>query len=194
MIRGYSRVSTAGQARDGNSLEAQTETLRANGAEIIYSDVYTGTKKDRPEFTRLLEDIRDGDIVMVTKLDRLARSAKQGMESIEEIESKGGKVHILNMGGVMDDSTTGRLIRNVMLCFAEFERDMIVERTREGKQIAKQRADFREGRPKKYSEKRVSEAVKLLDSHSYKEVAEITGISVSTLVRAKRDMRSQSEI
>ena len=73
--------------------------------------------------------------------------------------------------------------------FAEFERDMIVERTQEGKTIAKQNPDFKEGRPKKYSKKQVEHALELLENHSYKQVEDLTGISKSTLIRAKRDRR-----
>ena len=91
-----------------------------------------------------------GDTLVVTKLDRIARSATQGIELIQSLLDKGVVVHVLNMG-VMDNTPTGKLIRNIMLAFSEFERDMIVERTQEGKAIAKQNPEFREGRPKKYS-------------------------------------------
>lgn len=92
--------------------------------------------------------------------------------------------------GIVEDTPTGRLIFNIMSSFAEFERDMIVERTQEGKAIAKQRDDFREGRPNKYSKKQLEHALKLLETHSYKEVEETTGISKSTLIRAKRKANS----
>src|SRR5699024_7350046 len=85
-----------------------------------------------------------------------------------------------------DDTPTGRLILNVMLAFAEFERDMIVERTQEGKAIAKQNPDFREGRPKVYSKKQIEHALKLKETHTYRQVEDKTGISKSTLIRAKR--------
>ena len=85
----------------------------------------------------------------------------------------------------MDNSPTGRLIRNVMLAFAEFERDMIVERTQEGKTIAKQRDDFKEGRPKKFSNAQINHALSLLNEYSYRQVEQMTGISKSTLIRAK---------
>ncbi|SER07508.1 hypothetical protein SAMN05216362_1457 [Piscibacillus halophilus] len=74
-----------------------------------------------------------------------------------------------------------------MLSFAEFERDMIVERTQEGKAIAKQRDDFREGRPKKYNKKQIEHAISLKENNSYKQVEEMTGISKSTLIRAKKE-------
>lgn len=78
------------------------------------------------------------------------------------------------------------LMRNILLSFAQFERDMIVERTQEGKAIAKQRDDFREGRPKKFSNAQINHALSLLNEYSYKQVEQMTGISKSTLIRYKK--------
>lgn len=185
MIYGYARVSTKGQAKDGNSLEAQEKALRESGANEIYVDAFTGTKTDRPEFDKLMDKIQKGDTLIVTKLDRFARSMTQGSELVSDLVEKGIKVYILNIG-VMDNTPSSKLIRNVFFAFAEFERDMIVERTMEGKAIAKQNPDFREGRPKKYSRKQIEHALELLDSNSYKQVEDMTGISKSTLIRAKK--------
>lgn len=185
MIYGYARVSTKGQAKDGNSLEAQEKALRESGANEIYVDAFTGTKTDRPEFDKLLNKIQKGDTLIVTKLDRFARSMSQGSELVSDLIERGIKVYILNIG-VMDNTPSSKLIRNVFFAFAEFERDMIVERTMEGKAIAKQNPDFREGRPKKYSRKQIEHALELLDNNSYKQVEDLTGISKSTLIRAKK--------
>ena len=185
MIYGYARVSTKGQAKDGNSLDAQEKALRESGANEIYVDAFTGTKTDRPEFDKLMNKIQKGDTLIVTKLDRFARSMSQGSELVSDLIERGIKVYILNIG-VMDNTPSSKLIRNVFFAFAEFERDMIVERTMEGKAIAKQNPDFREGRPKKYSRKQIEHALELLDSNSYKQVDDLTGISKSTLIRAKK--------
>lgn len=186
MIYGYARVSTKGQAKEGNSLESQIEILKSNGAVKIYSDSFTGTKTDRPEFNRLLEELKIGDILIVTKLDRLARSITQGSELVNQLINKGIKVNILNIG-IMDNTPASKLIRNIFLSFAEFERDMIVERTQEGKAIAKTKEGFKEGRPKKYTEKQLDNALSMLTVNggdkSYNEVAELLGISKSTLIR-----------
>jgi len=91
--------------------------------------------------------------------------------------------------GLVEDTPTGRLILSVMLAFAEFERDMIVERTQEGKAIAKQNPDFREGRPNKYGKEQVEHALNLLETNSYKQVEALTGISKSTLIRAKKKLQ-----
>ncbi|PAV29358.1 hypothetical protein CIL05_10825 [Virgibacillus profundi] len=125
-------------------------------------------------------------MVVVTKLDRFARSSLDGINIIKDLFECGVKVHVLNMG-IVEDTPTGRLIFNIMMAFAEFERDMIVERTQEGKAIAKQNPDFREGRPKKFIKKQIEHALQLLEENSYKQVEEMTGISKSTLIRAKRE-------
>ena len=185
MLYGYARVSTRGQAKDGNSLEAQENALRSAGATKIYADAFTGTKTHRPELDKLMAVMQSGDTMVVTKLDRIARSATQGIELVQKLLDRGIVVHVLNMG-LMDNTSTGKLIRNIMLAFAEFERDMIVERTQEGKAIAKQNPDFKEGRPKKFSKAQVNHAVELLNEYSYKQVEQMTGISKSTLIRAKK--------
>ena len=163
----------------------QETALKNAGAQKIYSDTFTGTKNHRPELDKLMDLLQPGDTLIVSKLDRIARSASGGIELINSLLERGITVHVLNMG-IMDNTPSGKLIRNVMLAFAEFERDMIVERTQEGKAIARKRADYREGRPKKYSRKQIEHALELLESHSYKQVEAMTGISKSTLIRAQK--------
>jgi len=181
MKYGYARVSTVEQ-----NLQSQIEQLKKAGCTKIYEEKFTGTKKERPEFQKLLKELKKGDTLVVTKLDRFARSASEGMEIIKGLFDRGVNVHVLNMG-LIEDTPTGRLILNIMLAFAEFERDMIVERTQEGKAIVKQNPDFREGRPRKYSRKQIEHAIKLKETHTYKQVEEMTGISKSTLIRARRE-------
>lgn len=186
MIYGYARVSTKGQAKDGNSLESQIELLKSNGAEKIYSDSFTGTKTDRPNFNKLINKLKTGDTLIVTKLDRFARSMTQGSELVNELIKRGIKVNILNIG-IMDNTPSSKLIRNIFFSFAEFERDMIIERTQEGKAIAKTKEGFKEGRPKKYTSNQLDNALSMLTvnggNKSYNEVAELLGISKSTLIR-----------
>lgn len=190
MIYGYARVSTKGQAKDGNSLEAQEKALIEAGVQEIYKDTFTGTKASRPQFDNLMNMLKEGDMLVVTKLDRFARSIIQGIELVNELLDRGVRVNILNIG-VMDNTPSSKLIRNIFFSFAEFERDMIVERTQEGKAIAKQNPDFKEGRPNKYTTKQIEHALSLLETHSYKQVEQLTGISKSTLIRARRE---QSEV
>ncbi|WP_411954771.1 recombinase family protein [Alkalibacillus sp. S2W] len=177
---GYARVSTQGQ-----DLQSQVNKLREEYCDEIFEEKFTATSSDRPEFQKLLNQIEQGDTLVVTKLDRFARSANDATSIIEDLFNRGVRVHVLNMG-IVEDTPTGRLIFNIMVSFAQFERDMIVERTQEGKEIAKKRNDFREGRPKKYQKKQIDHAMELLNEHSYKEVERLTGISKSTLIRSKR--------
>jgi DNA invertase Pin-like site-specific DNA recombinase len=180
MKYGYARVSTVKQ-----DLEAQIQALEKEACDKIYSEKFTGTKADREQFNNLLSILKEGDTLVVTKLDRFARSTIDAIKTVKELFERGVRIHILNMG-LVEDTPTGRLVFNVMSAFAEFERDMIIERTQEGKAIARQREDFREGRPKKFSKKQVDHALKLLENHSYKQVEEMTGISKSTLIRARK--------
>lgn len=192
MIYGYARVSTIGQAKEGSSLESQEKTLLENGCEKIFKDAYTGTKSDRPQFTLLLDQLKAGDTLVVTKLDRFARSMIQGSQIVNDLIEKGIKVNILNVG-VMDNTPASRLIRNIFFSFAEFERDMIVERTQEGKAIAKQSPNYVDGRPKKYSPNKIQAALELLETKSYNQVSILTGISKSTLIRAKKKADAEKE-
>lgn len=183
MKYGYARVSTKGQ-----DLKAQRDILVREGCEVVFEEKFTGTKTERPEFNKLLSILKEGDTLVVTKLDRFARTATKGIDLIRDMLQRGIKVHVLNMG-LIEDTATGRLILTIMNGFAEFERDMIVERTQEGKAIAKLNPEFTEGRPKKFKRAQIDNALKLLETNSYKQVEEMTGISKSTLIRAKKHVQ-----
>lgn len=190
MKYGYCRVSTKGQAREGNGLEAQERAVREVGAAKIYLDSFTGVKTSRPELDKLLQEIQSGDTLIITKIDRIARTATQGFELVQFLLNRGVNVHVLNMG-LIDQSPTGKLILHIMLAFAEFERDMIVDRTTEGKAVARANAEaqgkkFYEGRPQKFSREQIDHALQLLENHSYSEVSRMTGISKSTLIRNRK--------
>lgn len=192
MIYGYARVSTAKQVK-GNSFTDQEAALRNAGAETIIKDDFTGTKIDRPEFSKLLNTLQNGDTLIVTKLDRFARTVVEGVSVIRELIDKGVKVNILNMG-MVDNTPTGKVTVSVMMAFAEFERDMIVERTQAGKAIARANGKRVDGRPKKYSEAKINHAMELLENgHSYTEVETVTGISKSTLIRAMRERKASAK-
>jgi DNA invertase Pin-like site-specific DNA recombinase len=146
MIYGYARVSTKGQDRYGNGLQEQTAKLLEAGCEEIYSDSFTGTTIQRPEFSKLLSLLKEGDTLVVTKLDRFARNAADGAKTVQELVDRGVVVHVLNMGRA-DNSPMGKLMTTILLAFSEFERDMIVERTTSGKEVAKAKdPNWREGR------------------------------------------------
>ena len=149
MKYGYARVSTCRQAKNGNSLQDQERMLTEAGVlpENIFADSYTGTKLDRPKFDALLEVIKPGDELVVCKLDRFARSSNDGSKLVQRLVDDGISVNILNMGRA-DNTPVGKLMVTIMLAFAEFERDMIVERTSAGKAYAREHKEgYREGRP-----------------------------------------------
>ena len=140
---------------------------------------------DRPAFSRLFQKLQLGDTLVVTKLDRFARTAIDGVSTVRELFERGVRVHILNMG-LIENTLTGNLILTVMLAFAEYERGMIVERTQTGKAVARQDPNYREGRPRKFSQTQLHHALELLDSgKTYRQVEAMTGISKSTLIRAR---------
>ena len=192
MIYGYARVSTAGQSKDGNSLEDQTRALKVYGCQEIVTEAFTGKSMERPQFSALFQKLQEDDTLVVTKLDRFARTAIDGVSAVRELFNRGVRVHILNMG-LVENTLTGNLILTVMLAFAEYERGMIVERTQTGKAVARQDPNFREGRPKKYTACQLHHAIELLESgKSYKQVEAMTGISKSTLIRARREAKANA--
>lgn len=189
MIYGYCRVSSKSQL-DNNSLELQErEILVRYENAVIYKEQISGIKTDRPVFNEILNKLKKGDTLVTTKLDRLCRSTKEGLYIVKKLQEREINIHILNMG-LIENSPMGDLIITCILAFSQFERSMIVERTSAGKELAKESKDYREGRPKKFTKKQISHALKLLENHSYKEVGLMTGISKSTLIRAKRELKS----
>ena len=185
MIYGYARVSTATQGRDGNSLEEQVAALTAYGCQEIIQEAFTGKTMERPQFQALLGRLQASDMLVVTKLDRFARTAIQGVQTVRDLFDRGVKVHILNMG-LVENTLTGNLILTVMLAFAEYERGLIVERTQSAKIALRQNPDFKDGRPRKFTDAQIALALDLLAAgKSYGQVQKMTGISKSTLVRSK---------
>ncbi|MGL4912204.1 MAG: recombinase family protein [Romboutsia sp.] len=189
MIYGYARVSTKTQ-EDNTSLKNQVDTLLENGCTKIYKEVYTGATMNRPEFSKLLKELNEGDTIMVTKLDRFTRSTQDGINMIKLLTDKGIKVNILNMGIVDINNAMGQMMFTILTAFSEYERNCINERTREGKQLKMiSDPDSTMGRPKKYKKSQRETALKLLDEYSYNQVSEMTGISRRTLIRYKQEQR-----
>lgn len=186
MIYGYCRVSSKGQL-DNNSFEQQeTEILNKYESAKIIKEQFTGTTTDRPKFNELIGLLQKNDILVVSKLDRLARNTVEGIEIVEKLFKKGVSVHVLNVG-LLENTTMGRFFLTTLLAVAEMERNTIIERTQNGKAIAKTKPGFKEGRPQKYTQKQLDNALAMLSINggdmSYNEVAEILGISKSTLIR-----------
>ena len=183
MIYGYARISTKKQLL-GNSLEEQKHKLLEAGAEIIVTEQYSGKTTDRPLLTELLQKLKSGDTLVATKLDRLARSVEEGTRLMRELVQRNIKVNILNIG-IIDTSPIGNFLVNTLLAVAELERSMILERMAAGKEIARTRYGYREGRPP-LPEERKKLATALVTEHGYtlRKAASATGLSTTTIWRS----------
>jgi DNA invertase Pin-like site-specific DNA recombinase len=187
-VLGYARVSTETQ-----NLDRQLDALKKYGVDEIYNEKMTGTKRDRPELSRLLEKITEGDVVVVESLSRLGRSTKDLIELTETFHSKG--VHLVSLKEAIDTNTsTGKLVFTLMSAIAQFERDTIADRTREGLKSARARGRTG-GRPKTNADN-VKKAVMLYNTRQYsvKEIEELTGIKKSTLYRNLQEVFITNEI
>ena len=188
MKYGYARVSSIVQLK-GNSLEEQTAELLKAGvsADCIVTEQYTGKILKRPKFKQLIDALQPGDELICCKLDRFARNAEDGLKTVRELLERGIIIRILNIGNgqPFDNSPMGQLLFTMLLAFAQFERELILERTAAGKAIAKTKDGFREGRPP-IPNVRIQTALSLLKDHTYKEVVQMTGISRATLARYKK--------
>ena len=174
---GYTRVS-----REQQSLDRQLDMLQARGVDFIYNEKMTGTKRDRPELTKLLDRVTEGDTVVIESLSRLGRSTKDLIELVEFFEQKG--VHLISLKEAIDTGTpTGKLLFTLMSALAQFERDVIADRTREGLKAA--RARGRAGGRPRTDQHKVRQAIKLYQAgqHSVREIEELTGVKKATLYR-----------
>ena len=183
---GYARVSTQEQ-----NLDRQIDQLKEAGCEKIYQEKITGTKKEREELEKLLEQIRQGDTVIISELTRLSRSTKDLFTLVEQIQSKGADIKSLKETWLDTTTPQGKLMFTIMAGLSQFERDLISQRTKEG--LASARARGRNGgRPSK-GEKEIKKAIKLYDSKEYsvKEIEEMTGVSKPTLYRYLKDRASE---
>lgn len=198
-VYGYARVSTIKQENNGNSLEAQQQQLTAAGAEKIICETYTGTQSNRPQLEQLFTMVEAGDTVIFTKVDRIARSIQTGLEIVQRFQQLDVTVRVLQMGKEdvsFNASPTGRLMFNMFLAFAQFERDMIVERTQEGKRIAATDPNWKDGRPRKYTDDLLRMAAEeiVLKRLTWKACCIKYGISRGTLSKAVRTYKTTHNI
>ena len=140
-VWGYARVSTKGQKAHGNSLEEQEQRLRENGASSVTVEQFSGASMERPKLQGLLGRMEAGDVLIVTKLDRLARNVEEGIHVIRSLIERGVKVNVLNVG-LLDQTPMGKFFITTLLAVAELERSMILERMQEGKAIARMKQGF----------------------------------------------------
>ncbi len=134
---GYARVSTEGQ-----ELTAQLEQLNGAGVDKVFKEKASGVKQDRPQLAAMLDHLREGDTVIVCKLDRIARSTKHLLEIVEQLEDRKVSFKVLNIN--LDTSTpTGKLMLSMLAAIGQFEREMMLERQREGIRIAKDEGRYK---------------------------------------------------
>lgn len=174
---GYCRVSTTDQ-----DLTAQEQAVTAEGVTKIFREYASGAKQDRPELAKMFEYAREGDTIVVSKLDRLARSTAHLLQIIEELKNRGIAFKALNVSGLDTSTATGELMVTMLGAVAQFERTMMKERQREGIALAKQRGVYRGRKPT--AQAKADEVFKLLDQGMPKaQIAKKLGIGRSSLYR-----------
>ena len=178
MVYGYARVSTADQ-----NLDRQKDMLEKYGVDKIFCEKMSGTKKHRPELDKLLSILQENDVVVIESLSRLGRSVKNLADLLDTFNER--KLRLISLKETIDTtSSTGKLLFTILSSLAQFERDVLVERTREGLNAARARGRCG-GRPKTDATA-LNKAIALYNTKQYsiKEIGELTGVSKSALYRA----------
>lgn len=177
MILGYARVSTTGQSLDG-----QLDALKAEGCGRIFSETVSGSVRARPELDRMLDQLRDGDVVVVTRYDRLARSLRDLLDIVARIGGAGAGFR--SLAEAIDTTTpAGRLVLHVFASLAEFERELIAERTREGLAAARARGRVG-GRPAALRPEQKAEVQRMRrEGRPVAEIATLFRVSPATVRR-----------
>ena len=175
---GYARVSTIEQ-----NLDSQLQALKKASCQKIYREKISGAIRQRPEFQRMLDQIRGGDVIVVWKLDRLARSTRALLETIETIQEAGAKFQSISEPWADTTTHAGKMIMTVFAGIAEFERDLIRERTGAGREAAKKRG-VQFGRPRKLNPEQTQLVRRLLDEgKSVRDLAETFDVHIATIYR-----------
>ena len=175
---GYARVSTQDQ-----NLDLQLRALKKAGCRKIFQEKISGATRTRPQFQRMLEQLREGDVVVVWKLDRLARSTRDLLETIETIRDAGARFQSLSEPWADTTTHAGKMIMTVFAGIAEFERDLIRERTKAGRDAARTRG-VRFGRPQKLNAEQKSLAQRLIEEgRAVREIATTFNVHPATIYR-----------
>jgi DNA invertase Pin-like site-specific DNA recombinase len=193
LLTGYARVST-----DDQDLALQRKGLKEAGCKRIYEEKISGATSQRPELIRLLDHLRDGDVLVVTRLDRLARSTRDLLEIVEQLKGKGAGLKSLAEPWADTTSPAGRMVMTVFAGIAEFERALIVHRTSTGRAAAKERG-VRFGRPRSLTPQQLDLGLRLIaDGSSVREVAHVLKCHPATLYRelerSRPSLNSASQI
>lgn len=179
-IIGYARVSTTEQ-----NITTQIEALNAAGCEKIFQEKVSGAKRERPELDLMLDYVREGDTVVCTKLDRIARGVKDLWDIIDNLQKKGVGFRTLNNSDVDTTTATGKLMLSILGAVAEFEREMMLERQRDGIAVAKAEGKYTGRKPTARAK-----SAKVLELAAQgmkrKDIALKLGIGVASVYRALR--------
>ncbi|MGC7871540.1 recombinase family protein [Desulfosporosinus sp. SYSU MS00001] len=188
MIRGYCRVSTVDQ-----NLDRQIQAVQEAGCEVIYAEKISGTKKDRPELSKLLSELQAGDIVIVKELTRVSRSTQDMLQLVAEITSKGCHIKSLNESWLDTSSPAGELMLTIFAGLAQFERKLLLQRCNEGRAVAITNG-VQFGRPRKGG-KPLEHAIQLYKGRtmSLKDICDVTGVSRATLCRRLKELGLTSQ-
>lgn len=190
-IVGYTRVSTKFQLDNNSVQEQQGEILNRYSNAIIYSEQFTETTMNRPIFEEVEKNLNTGDTLVICKLDRLARSTTEGIELVQGLFNKGVAIHMLNVG-LLENNIMGKFFLTTLFAVTEMERNAILERTQNQKSTTNIRLGLKKGRPKIYTQIQLDSAIEMLNNKSYKDVSQITGMSMSTLFREVKKRRDRA--
>ncbi|MDO8715201.1 MAG: recombinase family protein [Dehalococcoidales bacterium] len=180
---GYARVSTLDQ-----NLDLQLKALKKAGCQKIFREKVSGVSRQRPEFQQMLDHLREGDTVIVWRLDRLARSTRHLLETMETIREAGARFQSLSEPWADTTTHAGKMIMTVFAGIAEFERDLILERTQAGRIAAKTKG-VRFGRPPKLSPEQLKLAQRLIEEgKAAQEIADTFNVHVATIYRLSATM------
>jgi DNA invertase Pin-like site-specific DNA recombinase len=174
---GYGRVSTADQNPD-----SQKDALAKSGVDQIFLDTYTGTKSSRPQLDKMLEQLRSGDTIVITRLDRLGRSTKDLLNLVSDLQDLNVNLEVLEQN-INTSSPEGKLFFTLVASFAEFEREIMRSRTIDGLAAARARGRVG-GRKSVMTQSKIDTAKRMYSDGKYiKEIAEVLGVSRPTIYR-----------
>lgn len=189
MVYGYVRISTKKQEK-GFSVDEQTEKILSRYPDAVII-VETGQgNRYRPDFERLLRLVVPGDLIVTVDHTRFSRDTSAGLQTARDLMDRGVLIHFLSFG-LLENTPMGRYVLAILFANAELEVAVITDRTQSGRKQAKKKPGYVDGRPPKYSKAKLKHALTLYETHTAKEVEELTGISKSTLLRAKRKIESE---
>lgn len=190
LLFGYARVST-----DGQELQSQRKALEAAGCTRIFAEKVSGASRNREQLEKLIDHLRQGDTLVVTRLDRLARSTRDLIDVVERLRTVGAHIKSLAEPWADTGSPAGKMVLTVFAGVAEFERSLILSRTNSGRIAAKERG-VRFGRTPSLTEQQIEHARDLTENHqkSMREVADLLGVHRTTLYRAMLNRRTTGKM